>query len=316
MTNSRFYVLLVFMMDVLTLFKQRSMDFQKGSAVLIGQEKLRTRLFDSLESLRRNNGPVLQSFLDSAECQADIEYRRCLLNDLDDKNIRFRTAADREKTTLTMKRNNVYPPLSEFRELFLTHLRTRMESYFPEGDLSMFEVLEPKSLPIASGGAFTYGTNLMPLARRFDFNDVEMSTEFGKFLEHIIDDHASEYCLHRENDDALQFWTHFMQLPNINWPENFRKLINIVLALPVGSVDAERGFSILTHARYNRRSRLTPQHLDDILFLRINGPSIEKFDALKYTKAWLDARHMETDDPTRRGKTKKSSDNIHHSNLF
>jgi hypothetical protein len=53
-----------------------------------------------------------------------------------------------------------------------------------------------------------------------------------------------------------------------------QKLLHHILALPIGSADAERAFSILFHIRSKRRSRLTPKHLEDNLRVRMNGPPV------------------------------------------
>lgn len=185
------------------------------------------------------------------------------------------------------------------------------------GDLSMFDVLNPKQLPVDSAVCYTYSPKIMPLARRFGFDTEKVTGDFSEFLEHLIEDHPTEYCMHRSNDDPISFWSHFLKNEGILWPAQLRQLVLTVLSLPVGSVDAERGFSILTHTRYDRRSRLTPQHMDDILFLRINGPPVEKFDPAKYVKHWLQS-HRESDDPLqqRQQNPKSSSDIIMRSNLF
>ena len=69
-----------------------------------------------------------------------------------------------------------------------------------------------------------------------------------------------------------------------------------VLVLPLGSADALRGFSILKHSRYDRRSSLKTATFDGILRIRINCPEEQadkeirpdatkgKFDRKKYLK--------------------------------
>ena len=55
-----------------------------------------------------------------------------------------------------------------------------------------------------------------------------------------------------------------------------RKLIQIVLVLPIGSDDVEHLFSIMNHICY-RRSRMTPKHVGDLLRIRIIGLNVENF---------------------------------------
>lgn len=84
------------------------------------------------------------------------------------------------------------------------------------------------------------------------------------------------------------------------------KLIQTILVLPIGSADAERGFSVMNHVKSSRRSRITPKHLEDSMRIRINGPDeLEKFPASKYAKRWINENHWRTDDP--RKQTKQSS---------
>jgi len=84
--------------------------------------------------------------------------------------------------------------------------------------------------------------------------------------------------------------------------------LSIVLVLPVGSADVERGFSIFDHFRISRRGRLTPKHIEDITRIRVNSPDINTFDATLYTLHWLSSGHIEADDPeVGRKKTSRSS---------
>ena len=70
------------------------------------------------------------------------------------------------------------------------------------------------------------------------------------------------------------------------WKDNVKKLIQMALVIPIGSSDVERGFSILKHANYDRRSRLKEETLDSILRIRINGPEIGEFYAVRYARLW------------------------------
>ena len=75
-------------------------------------------------------------------------------------------------------------------------------------------------------------------------------------------------------------------------------------AYSVGA-DVERAFSILSHIRDQRCSRLTPKHIEDKLRIRINGPTPEKFNSVKYAKTWVKAGKMRSDDPTHLSQSKR-----------
>ena len=51
-----------------------------------------------------------------------------------------------------------------------------------------------------------------------------------------------------------------------------------------------------------RRSRLTPKHIEGLLRIRINGPSTDKFLPLKYAKTW---KGLNTGDPLRQRRKAK-----------
>ena len=108
-----------------------------------------------------------------------------------------------------------------------------------------------------------------------------------------------------------------LKYKDIHWADNIRQLVNIVLSLPVGSVDAERGFSILKNTLDHRKS-LTPDHLQAILFIRINGPPVDKFDSASYTRHWLDTGHMRSDDKSwkTKGRPRKTDDQFSESLIF
>src|SRR5438477_7007083 len=82
----------------------------------------------------------------------------------------------------------------------------------------------------------------------------------------------------------------------ITWDSEMKKLIRIVLALPIGSADVERGFSIKNHFKTNWRSKMTTSHIEDIMRIRIKGPEIQDFDPVIYTLHWLNTNHLESDE--------------------
>lgn len=71
----------------------------------------------------------------------------------------------------------------------------------------------------------------------------------------------------------------------------------MILVLPIGSSEAERGFSVMNHIKNKRRSKLIPSHMQDIMRIRLNGVNeLEKFPATKYAYEFT-KNHLKTDDP-------------------
>ena len=80
------------------------------------------------------------------------------------------------------------------------------------------------------------------------------------------------------------------------WGKTILRLIEIILVLPANSADAERSFSIMNHIKYDRRSSITSENLDNLMRIRINKL------LTNYAKLWIKAGHLCTDDPMRHRK--------------
>ena len=84
-----------------------------------------------------------------------------------------------------------------------------------------------------------------------------------------------DWCKMLRSNDLAVLWQHYLRTDKI--PATMKRLIRHVLSVPVGSADVERAFSILSHIRDQRRSRLTPKHIEGLLRIRINGPLYGKW---------------------------------------
>lgn len=107
------------------------------------------------------------------------------------------------------------------------------------------------------------------------------------------------FCvLRNDKTETYAFWSQFLNEVGIRWTKRTEELIRTVLVLPIGSADAERGFSVMNHIKSQRRSRLNGKHLEDLLRIRINAnDDLAKFPASKYAKRWVNDNHFRSDDP-------------------
>jgi len=110
----------------------------------------------------------------------------------------------------------------------------------------------------------------------------------------------------RGSSAVIFYSSHFLGVETIPWTIQTKRFIQTLLILPTGSADAERGFSILKHIKYDRRSRLGInlyylqkyatflnmkiiiglKMLNAMLRVRINGPTIENFNPRSYVTIW------------------------------
>jgi hypothetical protein len=314
MLNTHFVGIFYFTMDLLDLLAYESLCLQNREATVVGMEEFHKELRRSIEKRREEDGIWMKIFLAEHYCfkrPTSTTAVKCTSLDLDSKKFKLTEgflleppgASDRE-----------FPTLSSIRGTFVDELLKQIENYFPEGSMQMFAVFLPGKLPKITSDVTTYVADVADVALRFGMDPVRCSNEFALLLHSLIDDHFEEYCLHSNKNDPIGFWTHFLNSDTIEFGSDIKSLIRKVLVVPITTAEVERGFSILTHIKYDRRSRLTPKNLRNIMFLRINGPEPENLDAVKYAKKWIESGHMATDDP--RQQRKKPKNELPRSNLF
>jgi hypothetical protein len=113
------------------------------------------------------------------------------------------------------------------------------------------------------------------------------------------------FCGLAAENDPVSLWTHMLNSETVVWGTEMKRLIQTLLAIPISTADVERGFSILTHTKSDRRNRLSVENLRHLLFMRVNGPEPEHLDAIRYAKKWISSGHMATDDPRQERKKNK-----------
>ena len=117
----------------------------------------------------------------------------------------------------------------------------------------------------------------------------------------IVSDNYDDFCDVVRLSKARDILPHFLKKESIYWSRNMKKLIRILLVLPIGSADAERSFSIMNHIKTSRRGRINSDNLEFTMSIGMNGPKdLKDFDAIKYSKEWVKSGHQRSDDPMRR----------------
>lgn len=173
-----------------------------------------------------------------------------------------------------------------------------------------FKIFCPSMIPNEIDASLTYGVReIVGLCELFKFDDCDqLLKDWAVLLESIIESH--DFCIFKnKNTETYTFWSHFLNEMGIKWTEGTQELIHTILVLPIGSAEAERGFSIMNHVKSDRRNRLSPKVLEDIMRVRMNtNDDIEKFAARKYAQQWIKENHLRTDDPTQQHKRVGSDD--------
>jgi len=58
-------------------------------------------------------------------------------------------------------------------------------------------------------------------------------------------------------------------------------LAKVALIIPVSSAPCERGFSVQNALKTKVRNRLNPERLNRLMFIKLEGPNIDKFDFMQ-----------------------------------
>jgi len=79
---------------------------------------------------------------------------------------------------------------------------------------------------------------------------------------------------------------------------------NFVQTFPCSTAECERGFSLLNIICNDLRTRLTVEHISELMFIKINGPPLHLWKPEVYVKSWL-VRHRSADDTRSKNIKKK-----------
>lgn len=278
-----FLLIFNFVLDVLQELSRWSEKMQKRGSLLADYGKFAEQVKTTFTNLKAKNGARLTKYLLDVDCRNVIAYYTKQMV------IYQGTRLDNDIKA---------PKLHLIRDSFLDKVILEIENYFPQGHVKNFDIFVPSNLPKNSGDTSTYGIQeVFWLCDYFKFGDCPDLVEDWKTTLSSITDIDIVCEIRNNHTKTATFWSAILNHSSFPWKERVAKLIKTVLVITTGSVEAERGFSIMNHIKYDRRSRLSATHLEDLLRIRINGPNdIVQFSAQKYAKRWIQEKHIRTDE--------------------
>lgn len=246
-----FLALMKFVIDVLNLFSTLSKKLQSQYGVVIDKADLFETFRISLNRYKR------QIALEEIKLYA---YATCK-NLEDEEETPCGSIEKYEGNTFVkfgqhiLSRGVTFPRLSTIRTTFLNTLLNEVDKYFIPSEFEDYRSFEPRNLPtnILSIADHESIVSIVRLLNKFGL-PLTTADEWIEVLKSMI---ASEkFELLQRSKNPVAFYGHFLADKTITWMPNIERFIQILLVIPIGSADAERGFSILKHIRYDRRSRL------------------------------------------------------------
>lgn len=89
-------------------------------------------------------------------------------------------------------------------------------------------------------------------------------------------------------------------------PEDLKALLSSVGTIPVSTAECERGFSAMNLIITPARNSLSTSNVSALLFVKLVGLPLSKFEPLKYVKSWLSkGHHLGEDTNSRRLEKRK-----------
>lgn len=208
--SPRFLTTLVFLIDGLEYIQIFSKMLQEKIGVVIGKENERAALIKSIQKLNHINGPVLTSFINEVQCFKDLSWKKCKETDLDSSEIKIRYKNVDMQKTIGRHDSNKFFSLSSLRSHFSSKFSKEIETYFPEGDLKMFDPLQPSKIPVDQCEILSYGVQEIQQLAAFFKMDVVIVSQQWRDLLLSMSDKADETCRQQQDDNAVNFWGHFL----------------------------------------------------------------------------------------------------------
>lgn len=272
------------------------MTLQRKASVLIGMEQFRSDMINAITALKTSEGAYVQQYLRAVVCSDTIKGHCTVAEYLSSVSVRWHGKE--------LDNSDKFHRFGTVRANLIDTLVEHIEQYFPEGSLENFEILNPKSWNLEPpGNLFHYGAaDIKELAGKLcpQLNADSIGIQWRNIITEIARNENQEFCKFR-NGRPTTFWKHFLTKGK-TWPNEITQLLKTVLVLPIGSSDAERGFSTMKYLKRNRRL-LKSTHLDHLMRIRINGPNdISRFQAVKYARKWIAEGHFRTDNPAGGGR--------------
>uniref|UniRef100_A0A914Q5I3 HAT C-terminal dimerisation domain-containing protein n=1 Tax=Panagrolaimus davidi TaxID=227884 RepID=A0A914Q5I3_9BILA len=189
--------------------------------------------------------------------------------------------------------------------------------YYEDDDINDFEVLNVKSLEVING-AINFPQNSHQnhenLAKRFQINSPNIGLQFENLLQNVATAVTYETFQQWIKLPPEIFYAKILETAEsddiIDLSDELFDYLSSALTVPVGSADAERGFSILFHSLDSRRSHLNISTIDNILQIRLNGPPIDQFVCFKFVEDWKKAGHLQSAAQQPRGIGRKTKNII------
>lgn len=191
---------------------------------------------------------------------------------------------ERELTNQDQERKRLENDVAKFVEKILENLKAR----FPNSELiEAVKIFDPKAVPVSDADCAAYGEKELRL----------LTTQYSTFVDHNLCSlqwDTLKQCM-KISYSGYSFRNFVLKLATdstfiVHYP-SLAKLAEITLLYPSSTAEVERGFSFQNTTKTKFHNRLSPNHLDQLLRLRLNAPQSTEFPFHTAYRNWVEAKH-------------------------
>ena len=111
----------------------------------------------------------------------------------------------------------------------------------------------------------------------------------NRFMDNIF--HSNFLCwfgfTFRSSGEKLPQWEDIHRYTQGKGVDNILKIMDLIHSLPPISVGNETAFNQMKLIKTDRRQRLTEEHLNDMMLIRLQSPTISQFDPTPAVDRWM-----------------------------
>lgn len=268
---------LALMFDALQELSELSRELQKRDVTLLSAHRAVSRQIMVFEAMCNEAGPHLAQVNSSIQQsntfvgvvlhsggKVDVQIRpeqfyRSLVNNL--RNRMLATQSSRVPTSSSVTSNASLNAAHQYDEL-----------------VSLTKVLSPDNWP--------------------EFADSESCTDVATAPSLFGEKEVQVMCerLNVDGRQSIRAYRKFRECGGKSVPAELRQLLRALSTIPVCTAECERGFSQMNLIITPVRNCLSVTNVSCIMFAKLVGPVLARFDALKYVKTWLTTGRHSADD--------------------
>ncbi|XP_064612233.1 uncharacterized protein C17orf113-like, partial [Liolophura sinensis] len=265
--NSLFLLFTALLIDILTAIGILSLTFQKDAVNLSPIKHSVTSAKNTLTDMRKGSSKVTKVLNALGEMPTTGEAAKYHDVNVTDNNI------------LRQRFNDI-------RNTYLDKLSSNLDDRFPSDMLDKLECFDVLFNP----GRYPSDLNLL------DYG-VQQFGVLVVFYQELVSKERMEASFLQFKHLAKSYQVLSFEVLIRDFNEEFPDFLllgKIALVLPVSSAPCERGFSIQNAIKNKSRNRITPERLNRLMFIKLNGGSVEYFDFARAAKIFTDMQVSQT----------------------